>query len=82
MLRGAYRAYASNAKFVSPATLPALRLMSAGVVELAGLDAGVAYEVGFTSIRELALLLRNALAQKTADAHKEVYCWQVSCLCL
>lgn len=29
------------------------------------------------AIRELAVLLRNALAAKTQDAHKEVYCWQV-----
>lgn len=29
------------------------------------------------AIRELAVLLRNALSQKTQDAHKEVYCWQV-----
>ena len=34
-------------------------------------------QVGFVAIRELAVLLRNALSQKTQDAHKEVYCWQV-----
>jgi len=34
-------------------------------------------QVGFIAIRELAVLLRNALAAKTQDAHKEVYCWQV-----
>lgn len=34
-------------------------------------------QVGFVAIRELAVLLRNALAAKTQDAHKEVYCWQV-----
>lgn len=26
------------------------------------------------------MLLRNALAAKTQDAHKEVYCWQVCVL--
>lgn len=35
-------------------------------------------QVGFIAIRELAVLLRNALAAKTQDAHKEVYCWQVT----
>jgi hypothetical protein len=34
-------------------------------------------QVGFVAIRELAVLLRNALSAKTQDAHKEVYCWQV-----
>jgi hypothetical protein len=37
----------------------------------------VLLQVGFVAIRELAVLLRNALAAKTQDAHKEVYCWQV-----
>jgi hypothetical protein len=46
VLRGAYRAYVSNAKFVSPATLPALSFMAAGVVELSSLDPSVTYEVG------------------------------------
>jgi hypothetical protein len=36
-------------------------------------------QVGFVAIRELAVLLRNALSAKTQDAHKEVYCWQVRC---
>lgn len=81
VLRGAYRAYAANAKFVSPATLPALAFMAAGVVELSSLDLAVTYQVGFVAIRELAVLLRNALSAKTQDAHKEVYCWQtLNCL--
>jgi hypothetical protein len=46
VLRGAYRAYAANAKFVSPATLPALAFMAAGVVELSSLDLAVTYQVG------------------------------------
>lgn len=45
VLRGAYRAYAANAKFVSPATLPALAFMAAGVVELSSLDLAVTYQV-------------------------------------
>lgn len=46
VLRGAYRAYAANAKFVSPSSLPALAFMAAGVVELSSLDLSVTYQVG------------------------------------
>lgn len=44
-LRGAYRAYSANAKFVSPASLPALAFMAAGVTELSTLDLTVTYQV-------------------------------------
>jgi hypothetical protein len=36
-----------------------------------------AYQVAFEAIKQLAVLLRNALQQKTKDSFKEVYCWQV-----
>jgi hypothetical protein len=49
-------------------TIPCLPLLSLCVLQ-----------VGFVAIRELAVLLRNALSAKTQDAHKEVYCWQVRC---
>ena len=35
-------------------------------------------QVAFDAIKQLAVLLRNALQQKTKDAFKDVYCWQVS----
>lgn len=76
-LKGVYRTYASNAKFVSPATLPHLSFMSACMVEMTGLDLAASYQLAFSAIRDLAVLLRNALSMKTADAYKEVYCWQV-----
>eukprot|EP00877_Chromochloris_zofingiensis_P001779 jgi/Chrzof1/11601/Cz06g01210.t1 len=80
-LKGVYRTYASNAKFVSPATLPHLSFMSACMVEMTGLDLAASYQLAFSAIRDLAVLLRNALSMKTADAYKEVYCWQtVNCL--
>lgn len=34
------------------------------------------YHHAFTYIRQLAVLLRNALVSKTKDAFKSVYCWQ------
>lgn len=68
-----------NAKFVSAASLPHIHFLGACVIEMFGLDAEVAYEHAFTHIRELAGLLRSALAMKTKDAYREVYCWQTTC---
>ena len=76
-LSGVYRTYATNAKFVSAATLPHLNFMSSCVVEMCGLDLGAAYQVAFGAIKQLAVLLRNAMSNKSKEAFKEVYCWQV-----
>lgn len=35
------------------------------------------YQLAFGAVRQLGVLLRNALTMKSADAFKEVYCWQV-----
>jgi hypothetical protein len=55
-----------------------LFLNTTAVCVVAGTALAV-FQVGFVAIRELAVLLRNALSAKTQDAHKEVYCWQVRC---
>lgn len=39
-LRGTYRAFAQNAKFVTAASLPHIHFMGAAVVEMTRLDAG------------------------------------------
>ena len=59
--------------------MPHIHFLGTCVVEMFGLDADAAYEHAFSHIRELAGLLRNALAQKTKDAYREVYCWQTTC---
>jgi hypothetical protein len=41
-LRGAYRAFAQNAKFVTAASAPHINFMGAAVVELTRIDAGAA----------------------------------------
>jgi nucleolar complex protein 2 len=56
-------------------------------LQLYGLDGPASYQHAFVFIRQLALVLRTALttkgtdAKKTADAYRQVYCWQyVKCL--
>ena len=80
-MQGAYRTFVSNAKFVNPSSLPHISFMGVCVVELYGLDAATAYSHAFTHIKELAVLLRSALVSKSADAFRDVYCWQtINCL--
>ena len=81
MLQGVYRSFVANAKFVNPSSLPHISFMGACVVELYGLDANTAYSHAFTHVKELAVLLRTALISKSADAFRDVYCWQtINCL--
>ena len=49
--------------------------MAACVVEMHSLDMGAAYEHAFSAVRQLAQLLRAALAQRSQQALQEVYSW-------
>lgn len=81
VLKGAYRAFSANAKFVTAASLEHISFMGAGVAELFGAAQGVAYPLAFGYIRQLALLLRQALTAKSKEAFRAVYCWQaVNCM--
>ncbi|KAG2453202.1 hypothetical protein HYH02_002526 [Chlamydomonas schloesseri] len=81
VLKGVYRTYVSNAKFVSSASAPHIAFMSTCIVELWGLDMAASYQHAFTAVRQLAALMRTALSSKSADSYKAVYCWQtVNCM--
>lgn len=55
--------------------------MASCVVEMFGLDMAASYQQAFSAIRQLAVLLRGALAMRSKDAFREVYCWQtLNCL--
>ncbi len=76
-----YRSFVQNAKFVNAASVPHIHFMASCVVDMFGLDMAASYQQAFTGIRQLAVLLRGALAMRTKDAFREVYCWQtVNCL--
>eukprot|EP00959_Pyramimonas_sp_CCMP1952_P073242 1531031-Pyramimonas_sp.AAC.1 len=47
------------------------------VVEMFGLDLAASYSHAFVAIRQLAVLLRQALQTKEKEAFRAVYCWQV-----
>lgn len=75
-LRGVYRTYAANAKFMTAAGAPAISFMADCVVEMFGLDLTVSYQHMFVALRQLAVLLRSALTTKEKDSFRAVYCWQ------
>lgn len=80
-LKGVYRAFSANAKFVNAASAPHINFMASCIVEMYGLDAGAAYQHAFGFIRQLAVLLRQALTSKEKESYREVYCWQtINCL--
>lgn len=74
--QGVYRAYISNSRNMTAEGAATLGLLRRCAVELYGLDTEASYEHAFTYLRQLAELLRGALAAKTRDAFREVYCWQ------
>eukprot|EP00890_Picochlorum_soloecismus_P003063 jgi/Picsp_1/3758/NSC_06593-R1_protein len=80
-LKGVYRAFAGSAKFVTPSSAAQLHFMSSCIVEIYGLNLDATYQYAFVAIKDLALLIRQALANKTKDLYREVYCWQtINCL--
>ncbi|MCO5596819.1 hypothetical protein L7F22_050889 [Adiantum nelumboides] len=80
-LKGIYKEYAANCKFVTASALPRIRFMVNCVVELYGVDLAASYQQAFVFIRQLALILRNALTMKTKESYRHVYSWQfINCL--
>ena len=81
-LKGAYREFVKSAKFMTAATAPRLALQAAALVDLyGGAPPAAAYRHAFSYVRQLAGLVRGAVAGKAKDGHRAVYCWQtVTCL--
>ncbi|GLI62328.1 hypothetical protein VaNZ11_004935, partial [Volvox africanus] len=80
-LKGVYRTFISNSKFVSAASAPHIAFMATCLVDLWGIDMEASYQHAFIAVRQLAQLMRTALTSKTTDSYKAVYCWQtVNCL--
>ena len=64
-LKGMYKEYVANSRFVNPTSLPRIHFMASCVVELYGIELGASYQNAFIFIRQLAIVLRNALTMKT-----------------
>ena len=80
-LKGLYLAYVRNSRFINEQSLPVVTFMGNCVVELCGVDLGVAFQHGFVYVRQLAMALRNAHVKKTKESLGALFNWQfLNCL--
>lgn len=79
--RGIYKAYVLNCQFINAVKLQHLQFLGNCVIELFGVDVPTAYQHAFVFIRQLAMILRDALNTKTKEAFRKVYEWKfINCL--
>lgn len=63
--KGIYKAYVLNCQFVNATKLQHIQFLGNCVTELLGVDLPAAYQHAFVFIRQLAMILREALTMKT-----------------
>ncbi|KAF8041037.1 hypothetical protein BT93_B3072 [Corymbia citriodora subsp. variegata] len=79
--KGVYKAYVLNCQFVNATKLQHIQFLGNCVIELLGVDLATAYQHAFVFIRQLAMILREALTMKTKEAFRKVYEWKfINCL--
>lgn len=79
--KGIYKAYVLNCQFVNATKLQHIQFLGNCVTELLGVDLPAAYQHAFVFIRQLAMILREALTMKTKEAFRKVYEWKyMNCL--
>ncbi|KAK6925711.1 Nucleolar complex protein 2 [Dillenia turbinata] len=79
--KGIYKNYVMNCHFVNATKLEHIQFLGNCVIELLGVDLPTAYQHAFVFIRQLAMILREALNTKTKEAFRKVYEWKfINCL--
>ncbi|KAK1305131.1 hypothetical protein QJS10_CPB11g01865 [Acorus calamus] len=80
-LKGVYKAHVSNSQFVTGSKLQHIQFLGNCITELYGVDPPSAYPHAFLFIRQLAMVLREALSVKTKESFRKVYEWKfINCL--
>lgn len=79
--KGIYKAYVLNCQFINAMKLQHIQFLGNCVIELLGVDLPTAYQHAFVFIRQLSMILREALNTKTKEAFQKVYEWKfINCL--
>ncbi|KAG7033357.1 Nucleolar complex protein 2-like protein, partial [Cucurbita argyrosperma subsp. argyrosperma] len=79
--KGMYKAYVLNCQFVNATKLQHIQFLGNCVIELFRIDLSIAYQHAFVFIRQLAMILREALNTRTKEAFRKVYEWKyINCL--
>jgi len=71
-----YLSFVKNSKFVNKSTVKNIELMMRCVIELYSLDFVAAYQHAFVYIRQLAIHLKNTIANLSQATIQQVYNWQ------
>ncbi|XP_058090200.1 nucleolar complex-associated protein 2 isoform X2 [Magnolia sinica] len=80
-LKGIYKAYVMNCQHVNASRLQHIQFLGNCVIELYGVDTSSAYQQAFSFIRQMGMILRDALTIKTKEAFRKVYEWKyMNCL--
>ncbi|CCG83070.1 putative Ribosome assembly protein Noc2 [Taphrina deformans PYCC 5710] len=75
-LKIVYSSFVRESRNINSHTLPLVNLMKNSASDLFGLDYGVSYQLIFGFLRQLAIVLRKSINEKSKDSYKTVYNWQ------
>lgn len=75
-LKLVYSSFVREARNINVHTLPLVNLMKNSASDLFGLDHTVSYQLIFGFLRQLAIVLRKSINEKSKDSYKTVYNWQ------
>ncbi|CAL1366008.1 unnamed protein product [Linum trigynum] len=79
--KGMYKAYVLNCQFINAAKLQHIQFLGNCVIEVFRVDLPTAYQQAFVYIRQLAMILRDAITMKTKESFRRVYEWKfMNCL--
>ncbi|KXX83280.1 Nucleolar complex protein 2 [Madurella mycetomatis] len=76
VLKAAYQGLVQGSRLTNANTIQGINLMKNSAAELWGLDQTLGYTTAFTSIRQLAIHLRNSIVNNKNDSFRTVYNWQ------
>ncbi|XP_015573724.1 nucleolar complex-associated protein 2 [Ricinus communis] len=79
--KGIYKAYVLNCQFINATKLQHIEFLGNCVIELLRVDLPTAYQHAFVFIRQLGMILRDAITMKTKESFRKVYEWKfINCL--
>ncbi|KAL2168811.1 hypothetical protein VTG60DRAFT_6850 [Thermothelomyces hinnuleus] len=76
VLKATYQGLVQGSRLTNANTIQGINLMKNSAAELWGLDQALGYTTAFTSIRQLAIHLRNSIINNKNDSYRAVYNWQ------
>lgn len=76
VLKATYQGLVNGSRVTNHNTIAGINLMKNSAAELWGFDQGLGYTTAFSSIRQLAIHLRNSIVNNKNDSFRAVYNWQ------